>query len=51
MENNKILQAFRLRPKIVELITKYAKKYNVSRTAIVEYALKKYFKNNNEDIS
>lgn len=50
MKDKRILQAFRLNPKIVELITEYAKKHNVSRTAIVEYALKKYFKNNNEDI-
>jgi len=51
MENNKILQAFRLKPKIVDLINKYAKEHNVSRTAIVEYALIKYFKSKNEDIS
>ena len=48
--NNKILQAFRLSPKLVELISKYAKKNKTSRTTIVENALNEYFKNKNENI-
>ncbi len=50
MNNKKIIQAFRLNPKIIDLITKYAKKNKTSNTKIVELALIEYFKNRNEDI-
>lgn len=50
MNNKKIIQAFKLNPKIVDLITKYAKKNKTSRTAIVEYALIEFFKSKNENI-
>ncbi len=50
MNSKKIIQAFKLNPRLVDLITKYAKKNKTSRTQIVEYALIEYFKNKNEDI-
>lgn len=50
MREKKIIQAFKINPKIVDLITKYAKKNKTSRTQIVEMALIEYFKNKNEDI-
>ena len=50
MKNKKILQAFKLNPKIVDLIAKYAIKNQTSRTQIVEVALIEYFKSKNEDI-
>lgn len=50
MKDKKIIQAFKLNPKIVDLIIKYAKKNKTSRTSIVEYALIEYFKNKNENI-
>lgn len=50
MKDKRILQAFRLNPKIVELIDKYSEKNKSSRTQVVEQALIEYFKNKNEDI-
>ncbi len=50
MKDKRIIQAFRLNPKVADLITKYAKKNKASRTSIVEYALIEYFKNKNENI-
>ena len=50
MDNKKIIQAFKLNPKIVDLISKYAKKNKTSKTQIVEFALIEYFRNKNEDI-
>ena len=50
MKDKKIIQAFKLNPKLVELITKYAKKNKSSRTQIVEIALIEFFKSKNEDI-
>lgn len=50
MKNKKILQAYKLNPKLVDLIIKYAEKNNTSKTQIVEIALIEYFKNKNEDI-
>ena len=50
MREKKILQAFKLNPRIVDLITKYAIKNKTSRTQIVEIALIEYFKSKNEDI-
>lgn len=50
MKNKKILQAYKLNQKLVDLIIKYAEKNNTSKTQIVEIALIEYFKNKNEDI-
>lgn len=50
MRENKIIQAFKLNPKLVELITKYANKNKCSRTQIVEIALIDFFKSKNEDL-
>ena len=50
MKDKKIFQGFRLNSKLIDLITKYAKKNKTSRTQIVEIALIEYFKNKNEDI-
>lgn len=50
MREKKIIQAFKLNPKIVDLISKYAKKNKSSRTQIVEIALIEFFKSKNEDI-
>lgn len=50
MKEKKIIQAFKLNPKLVELITKYAEKNKSSRTQIVEIALIEFFKSKNEDI-
>lgn len=50
MKDKKIIQAFKLNPKLVELITKYAKKNKSSKTQIVEIALIEFFKSKNEDI-
>ncbi len=47
---NKVIQAFKLNQKVVDLIIKYAEKNKTSKTQIVEMALIEYFKNKNEDI-
>lgn len=50
MKNKKIIQAYKLNPRLVDLITKYAKMNLTSKTQIVEFALIEYFKKKNEDI-
>lgn len=47
---NKVIQAFKLNQKVVDLIIKYAEKNKTSKTQIVEMALIEYFKSKNEDI-
>lgn len=50
VKSKKIIQAFKLNPKIVDLISKYAIKNETSKTQIVELALIDFFKSKNEDI-
>ena len=50
MNSKKILQAYKLKPEIVNLILKYAEKYHTSKTYIVECALIDFFKSKNEDV-
>lgn len=47
---HKVIKAFRLNASVVELIEKYANKYQTTSTQIVESALLDYFKSKNEDI-